>query len=152
MKSLEYINRFEEYLKRENLPLTKQRKRIVQIAFSIGDHFSAEDLADAMKERDVKVGLATIYRTLMLMVSCDIIREHDFGDGFKKYEKTVDRSHHDHLICEGCGEVIEFEVPDIERLQKKVIDRYQFRAKNHKLEIYGLCRCCSEKGANRVPG
>jgi len=145
MMSFDFVDRFEKYLRGENLPLTKQRENIVRAAFSIDDHFSAEDLAGAVRKRSVKVGIATIYRTLGLMVSCGIIREHDFGDGFKKYEKIIDRKHHDHLICDECGEVIEFEVPDIERLQRKVIDRHSFHARSHKLEIYGLCRRCSEK-------
>lgn len=140
---MDYLSRFTEYLQEKRLPLTRQRERIVRTALLVDDHFSAENLADALKQRGIRVGRATVYRTLALMVSCGLIREHNFGSGFKTYEKVVDRRHHDHLICEVCGRVTEFEAPDIERLQKEVIDRHHFRARSHKLEIYGLCRDCS---------
>ncbi len=134
---------FKEYLQGERLPLTNQREVIVQAAFTIKGHFSAEDLANTLRGSGVKVGLATIYRTLGLLVSSRLLRELDFGEGFKVYEKIVDDRHHDHLICESCGRVMEFEVPDIERLQKEVIEQHHFRARSHKLEIYGLCRECA---------
>ena len=139
------VERFRKYLESANLALTRQREEIVRTADSMRDHFSADDLAVVLRRRRVRVGMATIYRTLGLMTESAVVREHDFGEGCKRYEKVIDRSHHDHLICEGCGAVIEFEAPDIERLQKKVIDRHRFTARSHKLEIYGLCRECSEK-------
>lgn len=140
-----FIERFKEYLELENLPLTRQRREIVETADSIDDHFSADDLAAELRRRQTRVGMATVYRTLALMISSEVVREHDFGEGCKRYEKIIDRKHHDHLICEECGVVIEFEAPDIERLQGKIIDRHRFQARSHKLEIYGLCQGCSVK-------
>jgi Fur family ferric uptake transcriptional regulator len=143
-----FIERFKEYLELENLPLTRQRREIVETADSIDDHFSADDLAAELKRRQARVGMATVYRTLALMISSEVVREHDFGEGCKRYEKIIDRKHHDHLICEECGVVIEFEAPDIERLQGKIIEHHRFQARSHKLEIYGLCQACSVRRAD----
>jgi Fur family ferric uptake transcriptional regulator len=142
-REFNFLKRFKNFLADEKIPLTAQREQILRVAFSIENHFSAEDLAGALRKKYLKIGMATIYRTLGLLVSGGIIREHDFGEGFRRYERIVDRSHHDHLICEDCGGVIEFEAPAIEKLQTEVIDLHRFRARSHKLEIYGLCKDCS---------
>ncbi len=145
-KDSDLLRRFKDYLAKEKMPMTAQRGQILHAALSIGDHFSAEDLAEALRKKGRKVGMATIYRTLGLLVTGGIVREHDFGEGYRRYERIVDRNHHDHLICESCGGVIEFQVPAIERLQAEVIDLHRFEARSHKLEIYGLCEDCSGRG------
>jgi Fur family ferric uptake transcriptional regulator len=144
-----FIERFKTFLREENLALTSQRERIVEAVLEIDDHFSAEDLSASLKGRGVRVGTATIYRTLALMVAGRVIREHDFGDGFRTYERVVDRNPHDHLICERCGEVIEFEEPSVEALQRRVVDRHRFIVRSRKLELYGLCRRCAREREGR---
>ncbi len=140
---MDTTGRFREYLREEKLFLTLQREQIATTVMSMDGHFSVEELALVLKKKNLRIGLATIYRTLALMVSSGVVREHDFGVGFRKFERIIDKRHHDHLICEDCGEVIEFEVPDIERLQEVVIDKLSFDARDHELVIYGLCRKCS---------
>jgi len=144
----DFIDRFKAHLRAEGLPLTVQREQIARAAFSIEDHFSVEDLSRTLRKRQHRIGLATVYRTIGLMVTGRIVRRHDFGDGFKVYERVVGRNHHDHLICEGCGRLIEFEAPDIEQIQERVANRQRFRARSHRLEIYGLCRECSREWGN----
>jgi Fur family transcriptional regulator, ferric uptake regulator len=76
-----------------------------------------------------------------------LVAEHDFGEGFKRYEHRLSRQpEHEHLICTECGAVTEFKSREVQEIKGAVEAEYGFRASRHKLEIYGLCRSCQEKG------
>jgi len=100
--------------------------------------------APSSGDAKVRVGLATVYRTLQLLKDNGLIAEHRFGDRCRRYEQAQ-TSHHDHLICLGCGAVIEFQEPLIERLQEKAARRHGFSAEHHRLELYGYCRACARE-------
>lgn len=65
-----------------------------------------------------------------------------FGDGQTRYEHVTEGEHHDHLVCTGCGAIIEFENEAIEKLQDDVAAAHDFVITTHKLELYGLCAAC----------
>lgn len=126
----------------KGLRSTGQRRLVTQVFFKTGGHQSIEDLLSKVRGKDPKVGYATVYRTLKLLVESGIASEHHFGDGFTRYEITHLETHHDHLICTECGEIVEFEAPGIERLQDDIAIRYGFTLESHKHELYGLCKNC----------
>ena len=127
-----------DHLARKKLKLTKQREIILE-AFLESDHISAEDLHREISKRNVHVGLATIYRTLNLLCEIGIGEQRYFGDIKTVYDNVARKKHHDHLICEKCGKIIEFESPDIERLQEEMAKKHGFTLNRHRLELYGNC-------------
>lgn len=138
------MERFREHLRTSSLPVTSQRMRIARILFDTHRHVSADEIMDRLRADGEAVGKATVYRTLGLLVEAGLIREHDFGEGFRRYEPSPTRPHHEHLVCTRCGKVIEFEAPEIERLEAEIAGRHRFVPDHHKVEIYGLCEDCHD--------
>jgi Fur family transcriptional regulator, ferric uptake regulator len=133
--------RFREHLRRERLKSTAQRDTIAKVFLTIHRHISVEELYQEVKRRNPRIGYATVYRTLKLLTECGLAVERHFRDGEARYE-SGQKGHHDHLICEACGKIIEFEEPRIEAMQEEVARRLSFRLTGHKMELYGLCRDC----------
>lgn len=138
---------FRRYLRDHNLPVTHQREAIAGVVFGGGAHLSVGDIERVLREQEVPAGTATVYRTLDLLVRAGLVREHDFGEGFKRYEPLLGREHHEHLICTSCAKVVEFASERLERLKSLIADEYGFRYHHHRLEIYGVCRECQRRDA-----
>lgn len=138
-KTLESL---KNYLSQNGLRLTRQRGVILQAFLEAEGHVSAEDLYRKVSKEDPAIGLATVYRTLNLLVECGMAQRRQFGEGQGRYEHVVDHEHHDHLVCTRCGSIAEFYSPDIERLQEEVSRKKSFRIFSHRLELYGLCKSC----------
>ncbi len=138
---------FRRYLKEQGLPVTHQREAIAQVVFASAEHLSVEDMEGRLRSTGDRIGKATIYRTLDLLVRSRLVVEHDFGEGFKRYEHRLSQgSAFEHLICLECGSVTEFESWEVQEVKTKVTQEHGFRPIRHKLEIYGLCRPCQEAG------
>jgi Fur family ferric uptake transcriptional regulator len=138
----------QSYMDKKGLRSTDQRRLIVETFFRANNHVSIEELLAQVREKDRRVGYATVYRTLKLLADCGVANERRFGDGLTRYELADDTSHHDHLICVECGDIVEFEEPRIEELQDKVARRYGFEIRSHKHELYGTCPRCQSKRRN----
>jgi len=127
--------------------VTQQRMAIAQVVSSSGEHLSVEEIEGRLRNDGNRIGKATIYRTLDLLVRSRLVVEHDFGEGFKRYEHRLSPEPvHEHLICLECGKVIEFQSWEVQEVQARVTMRHGFQPTRHKLEIYGLCRECREAG------
>ncbi len=133
---------------RKGLRSTDQRKLIVETFFRADNHVSIEELLAQVRLKDRRVGYATVYRTLKLLAECGVANERRFGDGLTRYELADDTTHHDHLICVDCGDIVEFEEPAVEELQEAVARRYGFQLRSHKHELYGVCPRCQGKRRN----
>lgn len=131
------------HMAKKGLRSTDQRRLIVETFFRAPNHVSIEELLAEVRAQDPRVGYATVYRTLKLLTECGVANERRFGDGLARYELADEASHHDHLICLECGKIIEFEEPEIERLQDQIAQRYGFELRSHKHEMYGTCPECS---------
>lgn len=131
-----------KYLKEHDFKLTNQRKKIIETVFASHDHFTADDLYDVLREKGESISKATIYRTLSLLCESSLVESRDFGRGQLYYEHVLGHEHHDHLICNGCGKVVEFKNPDLEALQAKVAKGRGFRIESHSLRIFGICKAC----------
>ena len=135
-------DRFRHYLQDRRLPRTRQRDRIAEIVFASEAHPSVADIQRTLAQGDDHVGTATVYRTLELLIASGLVRGHDFGDGFKRYEATPMRQGHEHLICVRCGTVVEFTNDRLERMLPIISDEHAFVHQRHHVEIYGLCSAC----------
>ena len=133
---------FRDSLREHGLPVTQQRESIARVLFESTRHLSAEDVEEKLRERGEHVGKATIYRTLNLLVEVDLATEHDFDEGFKRYEANVGPARHDHFICTSCGDVEEFQHEGLDELQEELAEARGFEAVSRQLKIYGLCSDC----------
>lgn len=130
--------RWKSYLATHRLNTTAQREAIVDQFLKTQEHISIEELLGRVRKRHARVGYATVYRTLKLLVDSGLAIERHFGDGQSRYE--VVGEHHDHLICASCGLILEFEDDDIEELQEKIAQRLgNFTVVRHRHELYALC-------------
>ncbi|MFQ5679554.1 MAG: Fur family transcriptional regulator [Gemmatimonadota bacterium] len=136
---------FRAALQEHRLPVTQQREAVARVLFESGAHLSAEDVAERLRDRGEHIGKATIYRTLNLLVEVDLAAEHDFDEGFKRYETRVGPSRHDHLICTSCGKVVEFQHPEMESLQSRIAGAEGFQVLTRQTKLYGLCPACAEQ-------
>ena len=107
-KNREY---FKTFLATQKLRLTNQRQIIFDEFMKYDSHIDIDKLYAITKEIDPNIGLATIYRTIKLLIEAGIVREVRFGDGKSYYEAIMGKTHHDHLICVVCGKNIEFNDP-----------------------------------------
>ena len=142
-----FIHLFSRYLREQGLPITQQRESVAQVVFSSTGHLSVEEIDQRLRGQGERIGKATIYRTLDLLVKSKLVEEHDFSEGFKRYEHRLSRQPvHEHLICLECGTVTEFRSEEVERVENRVAQEYGFEPARHRLEIYGLCHTCRSAG------
>ena len=127
----------------KGVKLTDQRRIIAKIIseskteYGESDHPDVDELYNRVSKIDPKISIATVYRTVKLFEEAGILTKHDFKGGKARYEAMIE-SHHDHLIDIKSGEIIEFVDEEIEKLQKKVAEKYGYTLVDHKLELYGV--------------
>jgi Fur family ferric uptake transcriptional regulator len=136
---------FKEHLRRQGLKSTSQRDDIAKVFFAANRHISVEELYNDVKRINPRIGYATVYRTMKLLTECGLALERHFREGEARYE-SAEGHHHDHLICESCGKIVEFEEPRIESMQGEVARSLGFELTGHKMELYGRCAECRKKG------
>ncbi|MCK8826673.1 transcriptional repressor [Natroniella acetigena] len=127
-----------------NYKLTSQRDLILQIlADNEGEHLSAEEIYNIVKQRDSGIGLATVYRTLELFGELGIVQQLNFDDNCRRYElEENNNEHHHHLICIDCGAVIEFNDQILEEFETDLEKKYDFLVTEHSIKFYGYCENC----------
>ena len=134
-----------ENLRQAGLKTTLPRLRVLSMLESSKvRHLSAEDVYRELIQEDESIGLATVYRVLTQFVDAGLVIRHNF-EGDRAVFELNDEDHHDHMVCIGCGKVIEFIDPRIEELQNKVADKHDFTIQDHSLTLYGLCKRCQAK-------
>ena len=121
----------------KGVKLSEQRKIIAKVMSEANDHPDVDELYNRVSKIDSKISIATVYRTVKLFEEVGIVTKHDFKGGKARYEE-LNESHHDHLIDIKTGEIIEFVDDEIEKLQKKVAEKYGYELVDHKLELYGV--------------
>lgn len=144
-KNRSALDRFKHEKCMRGLKTSKKRSFIVQYFLAADRHYSVEELYHELRSETPHIGYSTIYRTMKLLTECGLASERKFRDGISRFEPVHKTHHHDHLICTGCGKIIEFTNRNIERLQQTVARRYKFITASHKLELYGLCDACQKK-------
>ena len=128
-------------LKEAGLKVTHSRCKILEIfQSSPGEHYTADKLKDLLIDNGETIGLATIYRVLTQLEMANLIQKNNFDDNQSAYE--IKKSHHDHLICTKCGDIIEFVNEDLEILQEKISSKYNFTLKSHVMTLFGVCKKC----------
>jgi Fur family ferric uptake transcriptional regulator len=137
-------SQLETYLARHNLKHTRQRDVILEAFLAAPGHMTSEELHEKVREEHAEIGAATVYRALKLFAEAGIASASHFRDGVTMYEHQA--AHHDHLVCLGCNEIVEFECELIEEAQMRIADTYGFRLTNHRHDLYGYCTRCQKEG------
>lgn len=130
-------------LQKKGLKATHPRLKILDIfEHSEKRHLSAEDVYKIMLNSREEIGLATIYRVLTQFEQAGLLIKHHFEND--KANKAIfelnEQSHHDHIVCLQCGNVEEFQNPEIEKLQADVADKLGYNIIEHSLYVYGDCK------------
>ena len=123
-------------LKKERLRLTGQRIAIWNQIQNSKKHMDVEEIFSLLKKKKKNVSRATIYRTLDVLVKNRLIRKMDVGDGYSLYEPRSDNDHHDHMICEETGDIIEFFSEELELLQEKIAREHGYTVIRHTHQLF----------------
>lgn len=135
----------KDILKGKGYKNTPQREIILNaIEKQSGKHLSIEEIYDIVKKSNPEIGLATVYRTLLLFDNMGLVQKIDLDDGFSRYElnrHSNDHKHH-HLICTQCGSISEVEEDLLESLEQQILKGQGFIVKDHRVKLYGICSNC----------
>ncbi|MSQ96148.1 MAG: transcriptional repressor [Gemmataceae bacterium] len=136
--------KFREYLasRPRTQRYTTQQRDMVKYIFSKHNHFDADELIDEMKRESFRVSRATVYRTLNKLVDASLLRRINLGDR-TVYEHDYGYAQHDHLHCEQCGAMIEFENTEVEQMIRDVCQQQHFHYIGHSFVIRGICGNCN---------
>lgn len=135
--------RFLQFLRKRGQRVTSERLALFDEIFSQHRHIDAEELLASMNSRGLKISRATVYRNLDLLVECGLARKQRLGRSRFLYEHVHSGQRHDHLVCSGCGRVVEFVSPGIAALQSEICRAHGFLPQYHSLQITGLCNQCA---------
>lgn len=145
----------KDLLREKGLMVTSQRLMVLNILSAHGDeHLTVEEIYDLAKEESPEIGLATIYRTVQVLLELHVIEKVTFDDGFARYElngeETGSGHRHHHAICTQCGKVYSLETDLLDTLEKQVFESLGFEVTDHEVKLYGLCSACRRKAQNAM--
>ena len=136
----------KEDLKKKGYKLTPQRRAIVDtIVVNEGKHLTAEEIYDEVKKDCPEIGLATVYRTILLLEEIGVVSRLHLNDGCSRYELVhSDEEHrHHHLVCNKCKKVFEVRDDLLEELEERIEKTYKFKILDHSVKFFGICsECC----------
>lgn len=135
------VDVFENFLRGKNLKHSKPRHDILQVFLTSEGHLSAQELYARVRQKNPRIGSATVYRTLKLLEECGLARSMDYGDGTQRYEP--DRFQHHHIICTSCNRTVEFLSPELESILQHVQKEHQFIMQSHAVRILSVCTDCN---------
>lgn len=146
--SQELMRQIKEKLSEAGYKLTPQREVTVQVMVEQdSDHLSAEEIYIKVKDRNVGIGLATVYRTLEILTELKILNKITFQDGLARYDLKKSETNHQphHLLCLKCGAIEEVQQDLLKEVEDKIEHEYQFKITDHRLTFHGVCKECKTK-------
>lgn len=133
---------FVAYLRSEGKSITPERLNILDEVLAQKGHFKIDDIIDKMGCAEKRISRATVYRSIKTIEDAGLIKYIRSFNDEKIYE--VQKEHHDHMICESCGKIIEFHDLDLETLQDSICESYGFTPQRHIMKIFGICNKCKQ--------
>ena len=142
MKKKTAHEQFIAYLRSEGKSITPERLNILDEVLSQKAHFKIDDIIDKMGCAEKRISRATVYRSIKTIEDAGLIKYIRSINDEKIYE--VQKKHHDHMICESCGKIIEFHDKDLETLQDSICESHGFTPQRHTMKIFGICEKCKK--------
>jgi Fur family ferric uptake transcriptional regulator len=141
-------DKFMAFLAHKNLRITTQREIIIDTVFSTEEHFTAEQLLEWSRAKDPLISRATVYRTLPLLTESGLVREMDFGKDYKFYDPNyAAHPNHNHIICNDCEKIVEFESDKLSKLESEITQKLGFSLKAQRLQITATCEVLKKAGS-----
>ena len=134
------IQGYIEKLKKNNIRMTSQRIAILEFLARDGNHPTANEIYQALKDKNPNMSIATIYNNLLFFKKAGILKEIPFGEGSNRYDLT-DTKHY-HAVCEHCGKVVDFDYQELEKINNFVENQINFKVLDHNFKVTGLCENC----------
>jgi Fur family ferric uptake transcriptional regulator len=137
------IEELKKIVKSKGLKYTKQREIVLDVIASSNRHLDTDEIHRLISDNhpDEKIGIATVYRSLSFLEEVGLVSSISIGIEPKKYELSM-KEHHDHLICQNCGKIVEFCDEGIEKSQEKIAKKMGFKLTSHSMYLYGICQDC----------
>ncbi len=142
--------RFRAFLKERGQRQTPERFAILDAIYATPDHVDADTLFVRLKQSGERLSRATVYNTLELLVACQLVVRHQFGQNQARYERAFSYWQHDHLICQQCNQIYEFCDPRLHQIQQMIGEIYGFEVTQHSLNLYGVCTKDECRAAGRI--
>jgi Fur family ferric uptake transcriptional regulator len=139
MKNQQAAEIFRKFLKECKNRITPERFEVLDAALDYQGHFGADDLFILMKNQKSGISRATVYNTLELLVQCNLIGKRNFGDNITRYENSLKKQKHDHLICVDCGRIVEFINPKVNALPDEICNEMGFKLESYSFNIFARC-------------
>lgn len=130
-------------LRERELPFTHQREAVARVLFETVRHMSADEVAEELRDRGEQIGKATVYRTLALLVELGLATEHEFGEGYRRYQMQIGAAQYDHMICTVCGSVVQFRSPELDERLERIAGEQGFAPMTRQIKIFGTCDACT---------
>lgn len=124
--------------------ITRQRRVLLEVLEESREHLDAEALYERARQRVPRISLATVYRTLAMLKRLGLVAEHSLGEPHGHFE-AVQAGQHYHFTCLGCGEVMEFDAPQVEDALRELATRAGLEVRNVQFFITGYCARCREE-------
>ncbi len=134
---------FFNYLHKNNLRCSGERRTILKIFLESEEHLTLDEILSRATKINSKINNSTIYRNMEILAEIGLANKWKGPDQKTYYEHKYKHPHHDHIICNKCGEIEEFYDPIIEKTQEEVAKKLKFKISDHKLILYGLCKKCN---------
>ncbi|MCV6608052.1 MAG: transcriptional repressor [Campylobacterales bacterium] len=139
----DFIVKFRKTITSLGLKNSNQREYVLKILFQSNSHLSVDEIGqEVLSKCSHKISTATVYKILKLLEELKIVNCITIGKNDKKVYELNLKSHHDHMVCQECGNFIEFYNEDIEKLQKEIAKKNNFLINSHTMIIYGICDKC----------
>ena len=142
-----------ERMQARGLRLTSQRRVVAELLEQAEEHLDAESLYLEARRRDPSIHRATVYRTLPLLTESGLVHEMDFGKDYKIYDPNyADHPNHNHIICDDCDKIVEFESDRLDQLENEISNELGFKVKSQQLRINASCEEMKRLGACKNKG
>ena len=120
--------------------LTRQRQAVLQVIRSREDHPTASEIFQAARLHLPSISYATVYNSLRFLREAGLVHEIKFGDGASRYDRETER--HDHAICNDCGKLVDFDLPQAAELMQAAARKSKFKPASVHLTLCGICPDC----------